>query len=159
MSLFNDDKQRGALVAAFIAWCVCMLVAIATFLPADVLGAEPGDTQVWSSQGGPKLSDFERKLVEKFQPLIGQTKQVLIATYGQPQGMDRIEDVCVERVQLEPICFDFRRFLYRIEDMPSHVLIFLINDADNIITGWVIRELQSGEGGDSGDNPFRSRFK
>ena len=142
----SEESHKRAAVIGIIAWCIAMLIAIASFLPADVLGEE--------------LSDTQRQLIEKLNPYIGEDKSKFLAVYGETGSIDVVEQ-CVPFHGGDK-CFEFTRYLYRITDLPGHILMFVVHNANDKVTGWFVLPAEEimPQGSDGlNDNPFQRHFK
>ena len=154
----REEAQKRAAVIGIIAWCIVMLFAIASFLPADVLGAEPEQEYeiVAGQRDGGELNDLQRALLAKFNPMLHKHKSYLVTTYGQPNGADMIE-VCPP----DKACVTATRYLYLLQDIPNHVIVFVLDERD-MVAGWLIRALHPAEQAlveEEFENPFKGTFK
>lgn len=136
--------QRSALLG-LVAWAIAMLVAVATFLPADAHGQE-----IRAYTMGEETSEMEHALMQRLNLFIGQDKALFLVAFGDGR-LDTV-DQCVPDHGAEK-CYTFERHFYLFADLPDHTLLFLVNADDGMTVAWFVRPLDLGAGGVS---PFGS---
>ena len=161
----SENETKGLLLFAIIAWCICMLIAIAMTLPADVAAQEVGtilEPEVVKENGEP-LTEQERELVQRLNNFLTVTKQGLVEELGHPIAIDEIEQCIPTDHGGGEMCFGFERYFY-LTDLRAVFLIFVIGPAGEEaprVVGWVVRDMSPAEeaGVYGTENPFGGAFQ